>query len=136
MQISVHHLVPISAIFLLLALDSATPQSIEVQDHAACTSIGAVPGSVNYRECRLLKSQTRSQDQIVAQSAMARLHSLQDQLFSQLRDKEQAAARSGVPDPSANGTSVEPNPQSRQPDSVVHCRTKNIGGGPAFPACF
>jgi hypothetical protein len=106
MQISVHHLVPISAIFLLLALGSAAPQSIEVQGHAACTSIGAVPGSVNYRECRLLKSQTRSQDPIVAQSAMAQLHSLQDQLFSQLRDKEQAAARSGGPDPSACGTPV------------------------------
>jgi hypothetical protein len=123
-------------LFLLFAVHPAVAQSLDVQDHAACTSIGASPGTVDYRECRLLKSQTRSQDRFVAQSAVVRLLSLQDQLFARLRDKEKTAGHEDLPDLSAYGTQVETIPQPRKPRSNLNCTTMNLGDGMTATDCF
>ena len=87
----------ISAAIVFLAVAPAAAQSLNAQDDGYCQQIGAQHRSVNYRQCRLLLGQTRSNDPYTAAGGRAGLAWLQQHIFDRLRQQEESPDFSAYP---------------------------------------
>jgi Clp protease len=125
-----------AAILAAVALMSApvTLAQVSSDDAAYCLAIGAQPGTVNHRECRLLLSQSRSDDPWIAANARVRLVYLQDSIFRELRANEDRR-KSAPEDLSEFGTPARESPTRQTPrispgPEILAGRNENIASPP------